>query len=191
MLAAFPNAFPAGVHAEVVGNPVRAEIVSQPEPVVRFARREGALRLLVVGGSLGATRLNTVVPFAIEQSGLSLHVRHQAGARGIDAARAAYEEAGVQAEVTPFIEDMAQAYAEADLVIVNHHLLCADAAVRRHSFGEVIPECQVGIVDEARRATPLDEECAAHEKELVEQKRKPLWVGAVREKCVVALRVPE
>ena len=117
VLCAFPDAFPAGTHAEVVGNPVRAEIVAQPPPVARFAKREGALRLLVVGGSLGATRLNTVVPFAIEQSGLELHVRHQAGARGIDAARAAYEEAGVKAEVTPFIEDMAQAYAEADLVI--------------------------------------------------------------------------
>ena len=67
----------------------------QPPPAVRFARREGALRLLVVGGSLGAARLNTVVPFAIEQSGLALHVRHQAGERGIEAARAAYEEAGV------------------------------------------------------------------------------------------------
>jgi UDP-N-acetylglucosamine--N-acetylmuramyl-(pentapeptide) pyrophosphoryl-undecaprenol N-acetylglucosamine transferase len=117
VLAAFPNAFPAGVVARVVGNPVRAEIAMQPPPVTRFARRDGALRLLVVGGSLGAARLNTVVPFAIRQSGLELHVRHQAGQRGIDAARQAYAEAGVGAEVTPFIEDMAQAYADADLVI--------------------------------------------------------------------------
>jgi len=117
VLAAFPTAFPAGVEARVVGNPVRADIVMQPPPADRFARREGALRLLVVGGSLGASRLNSVVPFAIEQSGLQLHVRHQAGERGIDAARAAYEEAGVTAEVAPFINDMAAAYADADLVI--------------------------------------------------------------------------
>jgi UDP-N-acetylglucosamine--N-acetylmuramyl-(pentapeptide) pyrophosphoryl-undecaprenol N-acetylglucosamine transferase len=117
VLSAFPRAFPAGVDAQVVGNPVRAEILAQAPPQVRFAAREGGLRLLVVGGSLGATRLNTVVPFALKQSGLELHVRHQAGARGIDAARAAYLEAGVKAEVTPFIDDMAQAYAEADLVI--------------------------------------------------------------------------
>jgi len=117
VLAAFPKAFPAGVEARVVGNPVRADIVMQPPPSERFARREGALRLLVVGGSLGASRLNSVVPFAIEQSGLQLHVRHQAGERGIDAARAAYEEAGVTAEVVPFINDMAAAYADADLVI--------------------------------------------------------------------------
>jgi len=117
VLAAFPRAFPRGIDAQVVGNPVRAEIFLLPPPATRFARREGALRLLVVGGSLGASRLNAVVPFAVAQSGLSLRVRHQAGERGIDAARAAYLQAGVQAEVSPFIEDMAQAYGDADLVI--------------------------------------------------------------------------
>jgi UDP-N-acetylglucosamine--N-acetylmuramyl-(pentapeptide) pyrophosphoryl-undecaprenol N-acetylglucosamine transferase len=120
VLSAFPNAFPPGVKDEVVGNPVRAEIVAQDPPAVRFARREGAPRLLVVGGSLGASRLNAVVPFALAQlakEGLTLHVRHQAGERGIDAARAAYAEAGVNGDVTPFIDDMARAYADADLVI--------------------------------------------------------------------------
>jgi len=117
VLTAFPDAFPAGIEARVVGNPVRAEIAMQPPPSVRFARREGALRLLVVGGSLGAARLNTVVPFAVKHSGLTLHVRHQAGERGIEAARKAYVEAGVSADVSPFINDMAQAYADADLVI--------------------------------------------------------------------------
>jgi UDP-N-acetylglucosamine--N-acetylmuramyl-(pentapeptide) pyrophosphoryl-undecaprenol N-acetylglucosamine transferase len=120
VLSAFPNAFPHGVDAAVVGNPVRAEIVAQEPPAARFARREGSLRLLVVGGSLGASRLNAVVPFAVAQlarSGLTLHVRHQAGERGIDAARAAYTEAQVTADVAPFIEDMARAYADADLVI--------------------------------------------------------------------------
>ena len=61
---------------------------------MRFAQREGALRLLIVGGSLGASRLNAVVPFAVKNSGLTLHVRHQAGERGIDAARAAYAAGG-------------------------------------------------------------------------------------------------
>ena len=117
VLEAFPQSFPARVATTVVGNPLRAEILAQPPPATRFAPREGALRLLVVGGSLGAARLNSVVPFAIEQSGLAIHVRHQAGERGFDSARAAYEEAGVQAEVTPFIDDMARAYADADLVI--------------------------------------------------------------------------
>jgi UDP-N-acetylglucosamine--N-acetylmuramyl-(pentapeptide) pyrophosphoryl-undecaprenol N-acetylglucosamine transferase len=117
VLAAFPDAFPTGIDARVVGNPVRAEIVAQAPPAMRFAARQGALRLLIVGGSLGAARLNTVVPVALKRSGLQLQVRHQAGERGIEAARKAYAEAGVTAEVSPFISDMAQAYADADLVI--------------------------------------------------------------------------
>jgi UDP-N-acetylglucosamine--N-acetylmuramyl-(pentapeptide) pyrophosphoryl-undecaprenol N-acetylglucosamine transferase len=120
VLSAFPKAFPPGVKDEVVGNPVRAEIVAQDPPAVRFARREGGLRLLVVGGSLGASRLNAVVPFALAQlaqAGITVHVRHQAGERGIDAARAAYAEARVAGDVTAFIDDMARAYADADLVI--------------------------------------------------------------------------
>jgi UDP-N-acetylglucosamine--N-acetylmuramyl-(pentapeptide) pyrophosphoryl-undecaprenol N-acetylglucosamine transferase len=120
VLAAFPRAFPPGIHADVVGNPVRAEILAQPPPAARFSQREGALRVLVVGGSLGASRLNAVVPLAVAQlarTGLALSVRHQAGERGIDAARAAYAEAGFTADVAPFIDDMARAYADADLVI--------------------------------------------------------------------------
>jgi len=117
VFSAFPKSFPPNVQEEVVGNPVRAEIVALDPPSLRFARREGALRLLIVGGSLGAARLNTVVPFALKQAGLTLNVRHQAGERGIEAARKAYAEAGVTADVSPFITDMAQAYSEADLVI--------------------------------------------------------------------------
>jgi UDP-N-acetylglucosamine--N-acetylmuramyl-(pentapeptide) pyrophosphoryl-undecaprenol N-acetylglucosamine transferase len=120
VLSAFPKAFPPDVKADVVGNPVRAEIVAQESPAIRFAKREGGLRLLVVGGSLGAARLNAVVPFAVAQlaqGGIPLHVRHQAGERGIDAARAAYAEARVAGEVSAFIDDMARAYADADLVI--------------------------------------------------------------------------
>ncbi len=120
VLSAFPGAFPPGVLAEVLGNPVRAEILAQESPVVRFGRREGTLRLLVVGGSLGASRLNAVVPVAVARlanAGIPLQVRHQAGERGIDAARAAYAEAGFTADVSAFIEDMARAYADADLVI--------------------------------------------------------------------------
>jgi UDP-N-acetylglucosamine--N-acetylmuramyl-(pentapeptide) pyrophosphoryl-undecaprenol N-acetylglucosamine transferase len=117
VLAGFPNAFPPGIDARVVGNPVRLEIMTQPPPAVRFAKREGALRLLIVGGSLGAARLNAVVPYAVKTSGLTLQVRHQAGERGIETARAAYTAAGVAADVSPFIDDMARAYADADLVI--------------------------------------------------------------------------
>lgn len=116
--SAYPDALPGG---EWVGNPLRAEFLNQPEPAARFAGRSGALRLLVVGGSLGAQALNSVVPRALalipfEQRPI---VTHQGGEKQIDALRAAYAEAGVQATLTPFIRDTAQAFADADLVIAR------------------------------------------------------------------------
>ena len=119
VLEAFPGSFGPGVHARVIGNPVRRDISALPPPAVRFAGRTGPIRLLVIGGSQGATRLNAVVPFALKRlSGwLSFDVRHQAGERWIDAGRASYAQAGVRADVRPFIEDMGEAYGWADLVI--------------------------------------------------------------------------
>ncbi|MES9911231.1 MAG: UDP-N-acetylglucosamine--N-acetylmuramyl-(pentapeptide) pyrophosphoryl-undecaprenol N-acetylglucosamine transferase, partial [Candidatus Sedimenticola sp. 4PFRAG1] len=104
---------------EVTGNPVRSEIAAIANPVERMAGRQGRLRLLVLGGSLGAQALNEALPEAVallpEES--RPQVRHQAGANKSEDARAAYTAAGVDAEVTPFISDMAEAYAWADLVV--------------------------------------------------------------------------
>jgi UDP-N-acetylglucosamine--N-acetylmuramyl-(pentapeptide) pyrophosphoryl-undecaprenol N-acetylglucosamine transferase len=119
VLQAFPGSFSPAVHARTVGNPVRADIAALAEPAVRFAGRTGRTRLLVFGGSLGAQRLNSMVPQALAHLDPARRpeVRHQAGERGIDAARAAYEEHRVEAEVTPFIDDMASAYAWADVAL--------------------------------------------------------------------------
>jgi len=102
-----------------VGNPLRETFLRHPPPAERFAGRTGALRLLVVGGSLGAKALNEVVPkaLALLPPGERPLVRHQSGERQIDALRAAYAEAGVAAELTPFIQDTAEAFAQADLVV--------------------------------------------------------------------------
>lgn len=102
-----------------VGNPLRDAFLRQPEPAERFAGRTGALRLLVVGGSLGAKALNDVVPkaLALLPPGERPRVRHQSGERQIDALRSAYAAAGVEAELTPFIQDTAEAFAQADLVV--------------------------------------------------------------------------
>ena len=114
--SAYPNALPGG---EWVGNPLRAEFLQQPAPAARFAGRSGPLRLLVVGGSLGAKALNDVVPQALalipEQQRPT--VVHQSGEKQIDALRANYIAAGVHAELTPFIDDTAQAFADADLIV--------------------------------------------------------------------------
>lgn len=116
--SAYPAALPGG---EWIGNPLRTEFLQQPAPAARFAGRSGPLRLLVVGGSLGAQALNQVLPLALalipfEQRPI---VTHQGGEKQIDALRAAYAEADVQATLTPFIRDTAQAFADADLVIAR------------------------------------------------------------------------
>ncbi len=81
VLEAFPNSFDAGTKARAIGNPVRAEIFAVPPPAQRFAQRSGAIRLLVIGGSLGAMKLNATVPFAVARLAgtIELEVRHQAG----------------------------------------------------------------------------------------------------------------
>jgi UDP-N-acetylglucosamine--N-acetylmuramyl-(pentapeptide) pyrophosphoryl-undecaprenol N-acetylglucosamine transferase len=119
VLEAFPGSFGHEIHARAIGNPVRRDISAVPPPLTRFAGRTGPVRILVIGGSQGATRLNAVVPFALKRlaSWLPFDVRHQAGERWIDAGRASYQQAGVRAEVRPFIEDMSEAYGWADLVI--------------------------------------------------------------------------
>ena len=116
VFTAFPKVFAKGV---CVGNPLRAEFLQQAEPAQRFAARSGPLRLLVVGGSLGARALNTVVPqaLALIPAAQRPHVVHQSGEKQIDELRANYQASGVEAELTPFITDTAAAFAAADLVL--------------------------------------------------------------------------
>ncbi|MCH7508402.1 MAG: undecaprenyldiphospho-muramoylpentapeptide beta-N-acetylglucosaminyltransferase [Proteobacteria bacterium] len=123
VLEAFPGSFPNPGHirsgVETVGNPVRDEILSLAEPGRRMAGRSGSLRLLVLGGSQGALRLNTMTPLALAQidGGQRPQVWHQAGAKTLDQAKSAYRLHDVDARVEPFIEQMADAYGWADLVI--------------------------------------------------------------------------
>jgi len=116
VFTAFPDVFKQGLW---VGNPLRQAFTEQAAPVERFAGRTGPLRVLVVGGSLGAKVLNDTVPQALALMPLASRpvVVHQSGAKQIDALRANYQAAGVQAELTPFIDDTATAFAQADLVI--------------------------------------------------------------------------
>jgi UDP-N-acetylglucosamine--N-acetylmuramyl-(pentapeptide) pyrophosphoryl-undecaprenol N-acetylglucosamine transferase len=114
------EAFPGTFHNERVvltGNPVRRAIVELPGPEQRLAGRNAVLRLLVLGGSLGARALNEVVPQAIAYLPSRPEIWHQAGSRNIDEARECYRRAGVSARVEAFIDDMAAAYAWADLVV--------------------------------------------------------------------------
>jgi UDP-N-acetylglucosamine--N-acetylmuramyl-(pentapeptide) pyrophosphoryl-undecaprenol N-acetylglucosamine transferase len=116
VLTGFPDTV-SGVAETCVGNPVRAAIAALPPPTERFATRNGALRLLVLGGSQGARALNDAVPRALASLNGSVQVRHQCGEKLRAEAERAYADAGVAARVEPFIADMADAYAGADLVV--------------------------------------------------------------------------
>lgn len=117
VMCGFPDAFPPGLRVDVPGNPVRAAIAGLPVPAQRWADRTGPLRVLVLGGSQGARSLNQVLPGVLAALGVSLQIRHQCGSRMLDDARQAYQRAGIDASVEPFIEDMAAAYGWADLAI--------------------------------------------------------------------------
>lgn len=119
VLAAFPGRFADRYSARVIGNPVRQEIMALPAPAERLTGRQGALRVLVLGGSQGALALNQAVPAGLSQvvESYPVAVWHQAGEATLAAAQQGYREQGVEARVEAFIDDMASAYAWADIVV--------------------------------------------------------------------------
>jgi UDP-N-acetylglucosamine--N-acetylmuramyl-(pentapeptide) pyrophosphoryl-undecaprenol N-acetylglucosamine transferase len=117
VLQAFPNTF--SKRAMTVGNPVRKEIQQLSDPKLRIGGHTGALRVLVIGGSLGAVRLNEVVPEAISRmaAGARPEILHQTGLSNLETTRECYQQCGVEARIEAFIDDMAEVYGWADLVI--------------------------------------------------------------------------
>jgi UDP-N-acetylglucosamine--N-acetylmuramyl-(pentapeptide) pyrophosphoryl-undecaprenol N-acetylglucosamine transferase len=151
ILVGFPGAF-GGRHRDIIeftGNPLRDEIVDTPPPQLRFAGRTGPLRLLVVGGSLGAQALNEAVPAALATMDAAARpqVVHQAGARHIDALRAAYAKHGVAGECVAFIDDMAARYMWADFVICRGGALTI-AELAAVGVGALIVPLPGAIADE-------------------------------------------
>ena len=128
VLQAFPTAFP---HAEVVGNPVREDLFEMPNPDIRFSDREEKLRVLVVGGSQGARVLNHTLPKVVTQLADKLEFRHQVGKGAVEEVSQLYGENLEQVKITEFIDNMAEAYAWADVVICRSGALtvCEIAAV--------------------------------------------------------------
>ena len=118
-MQAFPNSFKNKSNIVVTGNPIRREISKLADPETRLRAHVGNIRLLVIGGSLGAQALNEQVPHAVSQieKDLQPSIWHQAGKNKLDETKAEYQRLNVEAKITEFIEDMAEAYAWADLVI--------------------------------------------------------------------------
>lgn len=166
VLGGFPDALP---RAEWVGNPVRDEIAALPSPGARFASRGGLpLRVLVLGGSLGARALNESVPaaLALVDADMRPQVRHQSGRNHDDDTRARYAALDVDAQVDPFIADMAQAYAWADLVICRAGALTLAELAAAGVASLLVPYPQAVDDHQTRNAEFLVERGAA---ELVPQ----------------------
>jgi UDP-N-acetylglucosamine--N-acetylmuramyl-(pentapeptide) pyrophosphoryl-undecaprenol N-acetylglucosamine transferase len=167
----FGFAAAAGINkakAQVTGNPVRQEIRCLPAPAARYGARSGALNILVIGGSLGAKVLNDTVPAALAllPDAARPFVVHQSGKQHIDALTASYAKAGIQAEVLPFIDDMARRYAEADLVI------CRAGAIT------VAELCAAGV---ASMLVPLVASTTAHQRDNAQ------WMAAAQ----AAIHLPQ
>jgi len=151
ILLGFPNAL-AGRHAKKstwVGNPLRDSIAQLPPPAERFAGRTGPLRLLVVGGSLGAQALNERVPAALARISESARpqVVHQSGAKHLAQLQAAYRSAKVEAECVAFIDDMGARYAWADLVVCRGGAITV-AELAAVGLGAVVVPLPGAIADE-------------------------------------------
>ncbi len=117
VFSSFPDAFKPAKKVIITGNPVRAQITALPDPTTRFNNHTGPLRILVLGGSQGAIRLNEVLPEAFAQIKFPISVWHQCGEGTYEKTLQAYAGHNIEHRVTKFIDDMAQAYAFADLVI--------------------------------------------------------------------------
>jgi UDP-N-acetylglucosamine--N-acetylmuramyl-(pentapeptide) pyrophosphoryl-undecaprenol N-acetylglucosamine transferase len=197
VLEAFPKSFPPGTHAEQVGNPVRREIAALAPPEQRFADRQGPMRLLVIGGSQGAMKLNATVPAAL--ASLEAEARplviHQAGERHLALVRETYEKHGVQADIRAFITDMAEAYGWADVVVCRSGAMTVSelaaaglpaifvpfaAAVDDHQTmnAQFLVEAGAGVLIAERDLTP----------ERLAQELKKLWSGGREQLKAMAMR---
>ncbi len=120
IMAAFPGAFKESKKLTITGNPVRKDIVNLPEPESRYANRDSkTLKILILGGSLGAKKLNEFIPDTLFSlaSEYQFEIKHQCGERHIDATESIYKDHDINVEVMPFINNMAEVYAWADIVI--------------------------------------------------------------------------
>ncbi|MFA6037665.1 MAG: undecaprenyldiphospho-muramoylpentapeptide beta-N-acetylglucosaminyltransferase [Legionellales bacterium] len=117
IFSSFPDAFKSTKNIIVTGNPVREQILALQDPQTRFAQHTGPLRILVLGGSLGAMRLNEVLPEAIAKLNMPVIVKHQNGEHHFEKTLQAYQAIAPEHEVLKFIDNMADAYAWADLIV--------------------------------------------------------------------------
>jgi len=189
-MVAFPEALPK---SEFTGNPVRSDIAWLPSPIMRYAARSGPLNVLVVGGSLGAAALNEIVPQALALIAPENrpHVTHQSGAKHIDRLREHYANAGVDAHLVAFIDDMATAYAHADLVICRAgattvaEIAAAGVAALFVPFPFAVDDHQTA---NARYLSERDAALLLPQSEMTPQRLAEILAGLTRERLVAMAR---
>lgn len=190
VLFGFPADFGVAARkAMVTGNPVRQEIISLPAPELRFAGRTGPLKILIVGGSLGARILNQTLPavMALIPKEVRPHVTHQSGNNHTASLEAAYEREQVQAEVLPFIDDMPSRYAEADLVICRAGAITVSELTAAGVASILIPFMASSTTHQTNNAIWMAENKAAlhlPQKELTAQKLAQLLTAMQRSDCL-------
>jgi UDP-N-acetylglucosamine--N-acetylmuramyl-(pentapeptide) pyrophosphoryl-undecaprenol N-acetylglucosamine transferase len=186
VLSGFPDVLKG---TQWCGNPVRADIAALPEPQARYAGRSGKLNVLVVGGSLGAQALNEALPKALailsEQDRPS--VLHQTGKKNLETVQKLYEQAGVKADIRAFLDDMANQYARADLVICRAGALTI-AELAAAGVASVLIPLPIAVDDhQTHNARFLSEHGAAvllPQKELSAEKLVQLLREMTREKLL-------
>jgi UDP-N-acetylglucosamine--N-acetylmuramyl-(pentapeptide) pyrophosphoryl-undecaprenol N-acetylglucosamine transferase len=189
VLFGFPANFGSATgKALVTGNPVRQEITTLAPPAQRYQQHSGALKVLVVGGSLGAKALNDVLPVALALLPIAQRpvVTHQSGKKNIDALRAGYAQANVAAEVVDFIDDMPRRYAEADLVICRAGAITVSELTAAGVASVLVPLLVSTTTHQRDNARWMEQQKAAihlPQSELNAQGLADLLQDMTREKC--------
>jgi len=161
VLEGFPNSFKTSQHALWVGNPVRESIEMLPEPQQRLVEHKGAVHILVLGGSLGAKSLNSLLPQAFSSIKQTIEIKHQCGVKHSENCKKNYKNADVDAEVLAFIDDMAEVYSWADLVICRAGALTI-AEISAAGIGSLLVPYPYAVDDhQTRNASALVEAGAA------------------------------
>lgn len=169
VLSGFPDSFPPARRAEVVGNPVRRELLETPAPESRMGEREGPVRVLILGGSQGARPLNQQVPAVLQRLPTDrAQVRHQCGAGREEEAKTAWAGSGVEVSIEPFIEDMRAAWEWADLAICRAGALTVSELAAVGVAAVLVPLPHAADDHQTRNATWLERAGAAR---LVPQER--------------------
>jgi UDP-N-acetylglucosamine--N-acetylmuramyl-(pentapeptide) pyrophosphoryl-undecaprenol N-acetylglucosamine transferase len=186
VLSGFPDVLK---RAEWCGNPVRADIAALPDPQTRYLARSGKLNVLVVGGSLGAQALNEALPRALAMMSEQErpNVLHQTGKIHFEAVQKLYAQAGVKADIRPFLDDMANQYANADVLICRAGALTI-AELAAAGVASVLIPLPIAVDDhQTHNARFLSEHGAAMllpQKELTAEKLAQLLRGFSREKLL-------